>query len=456
MLRNATAIALEANDASATVDLASLKNIKQSISIYDGKAYGYFRDKRLDSAFQPIYSLAHRRIVGHEGLLRATRLGGKYVAPIQVFNGDNGYIGAAQSVFLDRLCRTIHLHNYQSIHSNNLWLFLNVSAQVINHRRDHGPFFAELLASYGISPKRVVVEIVEGVIPDAKLLEEAVKFYRDAGCLIAIDDFGAEASDIERIWRVSPDIVKLDRKMIVSAESNDKAQRILRSTVALIHECGSLALIEGIESREQAIIALDSNADLVQGFYYAMPTAVPLLTGDGGIAELAEQKPSVSMDALVPYMAEFKSALNKLSQHQPVATACAALMAMAKVDCSYILDAEGKQIGNTIVAERHVSLTPLLPLGQTSGADWSRKPYHYRALFQPGELQISRPYLSLASSRLCVTLSATYHVAGQLRVFCCDIEWRGRGDYYAGDNDRAMSKQSLSHKNNTQQIIVIN
>ncbi|MBA3696775.1 MAG: EAL domain-containing protein [Methylotenera sp.] len=390
----------------------------------EDRAYGYFGGKRLDSAFQPIYSLAHRRIVGHEGLLRASKLGGKNIPPLQVFMGEAGHIGDVQSVFLDRLCRTIHLHNYQLEQANNLWLFLNVSAQVINRRRDHGPFFAELMASYGIAPKRVVVEIVEGVIPDAKLLDEAVKFYRDAGCLIAIDDFGAEASDIERIWRVNPDIVKLDRKLIASAESNDKARRILRATVALIHECGSLALIEGVENREQAIIALDSNADLVQGFYFAMPSAQPLQYGDGGIGELADQKSSVSMDELLPYMDKFKSALKDMAQNKPIASACASLLEMERIDCCYVLDAYGKQLGDTIIAKRSASLTPFLPLEKATEADWSRKPYHYRAIFQPGELQVSRPYLSLASSRLCVTLSATYEAEGQLRVLCCDVEWR--------------------------------
>ena len=430
MLISCTAMAVETDGVPPSVDhhqvdLASLENIKQSISTKGGRAYGYFAEKRLDSVFQPIYSLAHRRIVGHEGLLRATKLKGKNVPPIQVFNGDGSYISDVQSVFLDRLCRTIHLHNYQLNKANNLWLFLNVSAQVINYRRDHGPFFAEMMASYGISPKRVVVEIVEGVIPDARLLDEAVKFYRDAGCLIAIDDFGAEASDIERIWRVSPDIVKLDRKIIASAQFNDKARRILRATVALIHECGSLALIEGVENKEQAVIALDSNADLVQGFYFAMPTETPLQEGDGGIGELANQKPSVSMDELLPYMAEFKSSLRNLAASQPVNVACAALVDMEKVDCCYILDANGRQLGETMVTTRLGTLTPFLPLESASGADWSRKPYHYRAIFQPGELQISRPYLSLASSRLCVTLSATYKVDGQLRVLCCDVEWRG-------------------------------
>lgn len=416
-----TAFALEP-DVMALEDLASLSHIKQSMNTQEQPAYGYFGDKRLYSAFQAIYSVPHRRIVGHEALLRATKLKGKNISPIQVFNGDGRHISDAESVFLDRLCRTIHLHNYQLAPTNNQWLFLNVSAQMINHRRDHGPFFVELMASYGISPKRVVVEIVEGVIPDVQLLDEAIQFYRDAGCLIAIDDFGAEASDIERIWRVSPDIVKLDRKFIAAAEFNDKARRVLRATVALIHEAGSLALLEGVETRAQAIIALDSNADLVQGFYYAKPHPIPLQQGDGGITALAGEKHSAAMDALLPYMEAFKTALRIMTANQSLESAGAFLIDMEKVDRCYVLDADGKQLGDSIVTKRLATLFPFIPFENTE-ADWSRQQYHYRALFQPGEIQISRPYLSLASSRLCVTLSAAFQVGGLLNVLCCDVEW---------------------------------
>lgn len=405
--------------------LASLDSVKQAMGIEAGRAYGYFNATRLDSAFQPIYSLPHRRIVGHEGLLRATNIEGKNIPPMQVFEGDGGSISNAQSVFLDRLCRIIHLHNYQVEQTNNQWLFLNVSAQVINRRRDHGPFFADLLASYGVSPKRVVVEIVEGVIPDFRLLNEAIQFYRDVGCLVAIDDFGADASDIERIWRVSPDIVKLDRTIIAAAEFNDKARRVLRATVALIHESGSLALLEGVENREQAMIALDSNADLVQGFYFAMPALTPLRYGDGGIGELADKKLPVSMDEqLLPYMLEFKCARLRMANNQSMESACTFLIGMAKVDRCYVIDSYGKQIGASLVAKRLAMPSRFAPMEDASGANWARKPYHYRAISQPGELQVSRPYLSVTSSRLCVTLSATFHVGDQLRVLCCDVEWR--------------------------------
>lgn len=410
---------------------ASLTEVQRAIAVVVGRAYGYFRDTIIDSAFQPIYSVPHRRIIGHEGLLRATTA--QECLPVSPLDLLESAENASQSVFLDRLCRTIHMHNYQVEKTNNLWLFLNVSAQVINRRRDHEPFFADLLAHYQVSPRQVVIEIVEGVIPDFALLTEAVQFYRDAGCVVAIDDFGAEASDLERIWRVSPDIVKLDRKIIAASEFNHKARRVLKATVALIHEAGSLALLEGVETPTQAMIALDSNADLLQGYHFAKPDPIPLLAGDGGLGELTDNHPPALRDgmqhhSLQPYILEFKCALLRLASGQPLRAACASLFELARIDNCYVTDAEGRQIGATLRPAKANHVSRFMPLESTRGANWAHKPYHYRAISQPGELQISHPYLSITSSRLCVTLSATFQSGGQTRVLCCDVEWLEEGE----------------------------
>ncbi|WP_420797856.1 EAL domain-containing protein [Halorhodospira halochloris] len=60
-------------------------------------------------------------------------------------------------------------------------------------------------------------------------------------------------------------MVKLDRSLIQRAvEEHAEAQRrILNNPVALIHEAGSLVVLEGVETEHQALTALDADIDFV-------------------------------------------------------------------------------------------------------------------------------------------------------------------------------------------------
>src|SRR5262245_29189906 len=67
---------------------------------------------RLSSHFQPIFSLAHRRPVGYEGLIRATDARGRRVAPYELFS--KAPRGEAR-IRLDRQCRALHVRNFKEI-----------------------------------------------------------------------------------------------------------------------------------------------------------------------------------------------------------------------------------------------------------------------------------------------------------------------------------------------------
>ena len=50
---------------------------------------------------------------------------------------------------------------------------------------------------------------------------------------------------------------------------------MLPSIVELLHEAGAEVAIEGIESANEALLAMDSGADLLQGFHFSAPSANP-------------------------------------------------------------------------------------------------------------------------------------------------------------------------------------
>lgn len=126
----------------------------------------------------------------------------------------------------------------------------------------------------GIAPDRIVLELVETASEHPEALLNFIHRARARGFQVAIDDFGVGDSNFERLWRIQPLIVKLDRSLLLNAESHRRARLLLESLVKMIRESGSLVLLEGIETPAQAQLALATDADLLQGFLFGQPGPV--------------------------------------------------------------------------------------------------------------------------------------------------------------------------------------
>ena len=128
-----------------------------------------------------------------------------------------------------------------------------------------------MLRGAGLPPHRVAVELIESPLADEGKLAAAMEYYRELGCVIVLDDFGAGYSNFDRIWRLKPDIVKIDREMTRRVTVEPLARRMFTGIVSVLHEAGALVCVEGIETEAEALCATDANADLVQGQYFAGP-----------------------------------------------------------------------------------------------------------------------------------------------------------------------------------------
>ena len=250
--------------------LSVIEQVQQRVREQEGQHVGIFNDISIRSAFQPIFSLVHSRMVGAEGLIRCKDAVGQAISPLVVLNQSK--LNESDAVLLDRLCRYLHIRNFISHVADTHWIFLNVSAQTIIAGRNYGAYFSELLREMDFPAHRVVIEILEDNIHDELKLSRAVDYYRDLGCVIAIDDFGAGHSNFNRVWEMRPDIVKLDRSLVVRASTDSRTRRALPNLVKLLHESGCLVLMEGIELESEAVVAMGAGVDMVQGYYFARPS----------------------------------------------------------------------------------------------------------------------------------------------------------------------------------------
>ena len=127
------------------------------VSLGDAGVAGHFADITLDSAFQPIFHADSLHPAGFEALLRPSRRQ-QSLSPASVFLLP---ANAAEVVYLDGLCRTLHALNFllQSREDDG-WLALNIHPRHLTSvLSEHGLVFESILQQCGLSPRRVVLEI---------------------------------------------------------------------------------------------------------------------------------------------------------------------------------------------------------------------------------------------------------------------------------------------------------
>lgn len=243
----------------------------------NGQIQAQFHGVVLHSAFQALLRSENLAVHAHEALLRASDLHGAPLSPMEAFAR---CASSEETVLFDRLCRTVHLLNFESQNHEGQKLFLNVSGKHLLALNDgqHGGYFDQLLKHCHLRPHRIVLEILEAGVDDLQHLNAAVNTYKKRGYQVAIDDFGCDHSNFDRLWRLSPDIIKLDRSLVVEGVDNLRARRILPRLIDIIHDLGAQAVCEGIETPEQHQLAVDSGADMLQGYRYGMPQAHLLAT----------------------------------------------------------------------------------------------------------------------------------------------------------------------------------
>lgn len=239
---------------------------------------GHFARLRLHSHFQPLLDAVTLQPLAHEALLRPLDPhSGAYLPPSAAFACART---PQEAVYLDRLCRVVHALNFIRQQPGRQLLFLNVSGRHLAAvAQEHGAAFERLLALCGLQPQQVVLEILEASVDQLELLQTALQAYRKRGFRIAMDDFGCQHSNFDRLWQLTPDLVKLDRHLIQQAEVNPRARLILPKLIGIIHDLGAQAVCEGIETAQQHRLCVDAGSDLLQGYYYARPQ--PTLLRDG-------------------------------------------------------------------------------------------------------------------------------------------------------------------------------
>lgn len=404
----------------------------------DGNGHGgwtaQYAELTLRSAFQPVMSVTHARIVGYEALVRCDAAGTEVAPEALLARAD----AAGDATFVDRLTRALHLANFAAQHVAHGWLFLNVLPQLVETGLTEQPFIDELSQHLGIAPERVVLEMLERPSESETVLAQAVDVLRDRGFLIAIDDFGTGFSNFDRIWQMRPDIVKLDRSIVERIGRSDTDDRLIGHLVAILHQAGTLVLAEGVETDAEMIALMHADVDFVQGFWLAPPRA-------STVTHAAPARMASAWDLYTLHQAQGAGVARVGFERFERALLAAARSFVADTNLSraaahvfkvpgarrvFVADACGIQHAPSVIApavaeqiasgdgSRAAHARRLAPLFPDTGSNWSRRAYFKRAIASPGRVAVMGPHFSLTEGKDCYTAAVAFILGGEMQVLC--------------------------------------
>ena len=130
----------------------------------------------------------------------------------------------------------------------------------------------ELVDSYGVDHSKINFEITESVGPDDYAgLSMVTHQLKSAGFMLSMDDYGTGYSNVEGIFSLEFDVVKIDKSILWNAVKDDRGRIILENSIRMIHGLGCKVLVEGVETEEQMKILQGYGVDYLQGFHFAKP-----------------------------------------------------------------------------------------------------------------------------------------------------------------------------------------
>ena len=131
------------------------------------------------------------------------------------------------------------------------------------------------LASSGLSPDRLELEITEGVfLSDSAAADTVFASLKNIGVRLALDDFGTGYSSLGYLRTAPFDKIKIDQSFVRAATlPGSRNGAIIAAIVALAEALGMETTAEGIESHDQLALVRSLRVSHVQGYIYSQAIA---------------------------------------------------------------------------------------------------------------------------------------------------------------------------------------
>jgi diguanylate cyclase (GGDEF)-like protein len=223
----------------------------------------------LELHYQPVVALPAAQLDYYEALVRIRR-GDKLVMPSSIFPvvEMRGLECDFDLAVFERIGRDLH----EGKVAKGVGVSINVSGPGIVNSRiiDKLMQFAPLLPDY-----KLVLEITEtALITQIAHASANLHRLRQAGFVIALDDFGSGYSSLRYLASMPVDSVKFDISMVRSLEDEGRQALFVEDLARMIKDAGYSLVAEGIESEALLRRVAELGFSHAQGFHIGRPAAL--------------------------------------------------------------------------------------------------------------------------------------------------------------------------------------
>ena len=223
---------------------------------------------QIEVYFQPIVSVATRRIVGFEALARwrSTLLGPVSPAEFIPIVEEIGLMEEMGAAMLRRACKACASWPDE----------VNVSVNLSSTQFRSGNLESTILGALSeaqLAPERLDLEITEStLLEDRGDTRRVLQSLRAQGMRVSLDDFGTGYSSLSYLLSFPLDRIKIDRSFTMGLGLQERASVLVEGVSSMSRRLGMSVLIEGVETAKQLrmIEALGTISE-AQGYLFSRP-----------------------------------------------------------------------------------------------------------------------------------------------------------------------------------------
>ena len=153
----------------------------------------------------------------------------------------------------------------------------NLDPSELAHK-DYIDRFVDIVRRSDFPSGRICIEVTEeGMIADFETARDAVAKLKQAGVIVALDDYGTGYSNLRALLDLPVDVIKIDQSLISDIADEERAMQAVLSVVNLARVFSAELVAEGVETAEQAAVAQALGCHYLQGFGISMPLPIDRL-----------------------------------------------------------------------------------------------------------------------------------------------------------------------------------